>query len=143
MMKTILHFASTACLAAIASIVACGCSGGDTPDLGKVTGKVTLDGKPVAGANIQFYPTEGGRASSAVSDDSGQYELTYKGDLKGAKVGPHVVSVTTAMSPEGEPGDENYKPGQEETIPEKYQGDSELKVDVKAGDNEIPLELKS
>lgn len=113
------------------------------PDLGKVTGKVTLDGKPVAGANIQFYPAEGGRASNAVSKDDGSYTLIYKGDYQGAKIGKHIVSVSTREDSEGEPGDEGYKPGREEEIPEKYHGESELEFEVKAGSNEINLDLKT
>lgn len=140
-MKRIL-FALNFTFVMFVSAMIVGCAGGDMPDLGTVTGKVTLDGKPVPKANIQFYPAEGGRASYAVSEDDGSYTLIYKGDVEGAKVGQHIVSVSTAGDSVGEPGDEDYKPGKEETIPEKYRGESELKKEVKAGANEINLDLK-
>lgn len=115
----------------------------DTPDLGTVSGLVTLDGTPVANAEIVFKPLGGGRISTGVSDDSGAYTLEYKNNTPGAKVDRHRVSVRTGREAEGLPQMEGYVPPVKETIPEKYIIKSELEVDVKAGENTIPLDLTS
>ena len=61
-----------------------GC-GGDTPPLGQVTGTVTLDGKPVDGATIQFEPTTSGLPTAfGRTDSQGKYELWYSRGNKGA-----------------------------------------------------------
>ena len=51
-------------------IVSIGCGSSDEPELGTVTGSVTMDGKPLANVWIGFAPTEG-RASMAITDKDG------------------------------------------------------------------------
>lgn len=127
------------------SLMIVGCSGGpgDTPPIGTVSGIVLLDGKPVPNASIMFKPLSGGRVSSAVSDDQGNYTLQYRNNMPGAKVDRHRVSVWTGKEAEGFPDMEGYVPPAKETIPAKYRGTSELEVDVLDGDNTIPLDLTS
>ena len=128
--------------ALVAALAMCcvGCGG----DMGRVTGTVTLDGKPLPEAIITFYPQggEGGRASAGMTDENGKYELTFSRTEKGAKVGEHLVTITTAV----DAGD--YSEGNEESInaeqvPTKYNAKSELKEQVKSGNNEINFELDS
>jgi hypothetical protein len=73
-----------------------GCSAGHS--LAPVSGKVTRNGKGVAGASITFQPvaaTNPGPSSLAESDANGKYELKVKGEDKaGAVVGSHRVYVT-------------------------------------------------
>lgn len=78
-----------ACLASVA-----GCSSGDQPDLGLVTGRITLNGEPLPNVEVAFQP-ENGRPSYGETDEDGNYELTYIRDTKGAKVGTHRVLVRT------------------------------------------------
>lgn len=115
----------------------------DAPDLGTVQGTVKLDGEIVAGASLLFYPVDGGRSSTAVTDAEGKYSLEYKTDSPGAKVGKHHVSVSTAVDAEGERGDEDYQPGQKESIPVKYGPDGDLHFDVVPGPNTIDIDLTS
>lgn len=80
------------------------------PPLGQVTGTVTLNAKPVVGAEIWFYPENpkiksGDKefkvtASQGRTDASGNYELTYLGDLKGAVVGTCHVQVIAPGYPD-------------------------------------------
>lgn len=128
----------------LAALVQLGCGGvSDMPEVGTVSGKLTLDGKPVENATIMFHPIEDGRSSTATSDADGNYELEYMPGTPGAKIGQHEVVVTTFVEESGtDEGDEKV-PGREEIIPEKYQPQSELKVEVKAGDNTINLDLTS
>lgn len=117
----------------------CGCGGGgaDVPDLGGVTGKLTVNGQPLANAVVTFNPVADGRPSSGVSDSDGTYELMYTVDNAGATIGQHSVVVTAG----GAGGD------YEGDAPEKTAGlpasasDGSIKQDVKAGDNQINIDL--
>ncbi|MCA9015149.1 MAG: hypothetical protein KDA74_06495 [Planctomycetaceae bacterium] len=118
------------------SLCCAGCGEGtpsDTPDLGRVSGTVTMDGKPLANVAVTFEP-ETGKPSFGRTDESGHYELVYKNE-QGAKVGQHTVRVTT---PTEGPEDTGKDP-----IPAKYNTKSTLKKEVKQGANEINLELTS
>lgn len=64
--------------------LAIGCGGGK----GKVTGNVTLDGKPLPGGTIVFHPTKGTPVSAEITD--GQYTITN------APTGTLAVTVDTA-----------------------------------------------
>lgn len=122
-----------------------GCGGGadDMPDVGHVTGVVTLDGAPLANAKVFFSPTESGRTSEAVTDAEGKYELRYIRDIMGAKVGEHSVRVTTgAPAIIGDDG-KVETPAVPEKVPAKYNTESTLKKEVKPGDQEIDLQLTS
>ncbi len=127
-------------LEGIACISVCwagwGCGSGDGPKVGKVSGKVTLDGKPLAGALVTFMP-EKGRSSSGRTNDAGQYELSYTFEQMGAAVGKHSVRITTATTDNAE------SPVAQEKLPAKYHRDTELKAEVKPGSNKVDFELSS
>jgi len=137
----------TIVLATLYSVVVAGCGKpGDYPDLIPVSGTVTMDGQPLAGARVSFVP-DGARPSSGTTDASGRYELQYTGEYAGAVVGKHRVSISkTAPDPNYTPGpeEEDDEPGQVETIPKQYRGiDSELTAEVKAGANTLDFDLTS
>ena len=55
-----------------------GCSGGGGPPSGGVTGKVTVDGQPVTGGSIRFYPVSAdskSKASGGVIGPDGSYAV--------------------------------------------------------------------
>src|SRR6476620_11746826 len=90
-----------------------GCRGENVPGLGRVTGTVTLDGKPVADASVMFEGAKPGEPPSlAKTDASGVYELYYSRGHKGATIGEHAVYISTYR----EANDENPT-AQKETIP--------------------------
>lgn len=74
-------------------VSAIGCGNSDRPALANASGKVTLDGQPVAQATVTFYPVAGGRPSAAITDSQGQYTMNSFDDARGAIVGDHNVSV--------------------------------------------------
>lgn len=125
---------------AIGWVWASGCRSrpSDQPDLGTVTGVVTMDGAPLAGVLISFAP-EAGRASQAVTDSEGRYELIYIGKTMGAKVGNHTVHITTPVEDESDPDARKVK----ETIPAKYNKNTTLTAEVKAGKNTVDFKLES
>lgn len=136
----------------LACLAAAGCSGDPDivePDLGQVTGVVKLDGEPAKQVQVVFLP-EGsggdtknvGGISTAMTDDTGRYTLTYKDGVPGAVIGTHTVRI---MRPEGvEPNaDGSIPPPSGPPIPAKYGIDSTLKEEVKAGENTIDFDLTS
>ena len=118
-----------------------GCGGAtDQPDLGDVSGTVTLDGKPLPDATITFQPADG-RPSFGKTDSSGKYTLQYTVNASGAKIGKHSVIITTAYSIEGDDGESKEIP---EKLPAKYStSETELTADVKAGPNTFDYNLSS
>ena len=115
---------------ALLVLLVSGC-GGDRPPLGAVSGVVTLNGLPLAGACVVFEPVEPGRASMGWTDDKGEYRLVYIRDEEGAKVGSHNVRITTA----------NPEAGKPELLPAGYNVRTTLRRDVKAGRNEYDFTL--
>lgn len=131
-------------LCTFSTIFTIGCGDGIVePELGTVSGTVTLDGTPVKNARIIFRPVESGRPSRAETDDAGAYEMKFKREMKGATVGKNEVIVSTRIEGGGSPGDPDYVAPEPETIPEKYNKGvhSELIVDVKPGENAIDIKL--
>lgn len=124
----------------VLAIVGCSAGPGDQPDLGSVTGVVTLDGKPLWKAKVEFEPASG-RPSSGVTNAKGEYELVYSPDEKGAKVGKHTVRITTFAVGEGDAGDVVVT--QPEKVPVVYNTKTELEANVVAGPNTIPFELRT
>ena len=72
-----------------------GCGGGSVgPDTEPVSGTVTMDGKPVEGAQVVFVPSGSGRAASGTTDASGRFKLTTFNPQDGAVVGSYAVTIS-------------------------------------------------
>ncbi|MCL4203148.1 MAG: carboxypeptidase regulatory-like domain-containing protein [Pirellulaceae bacterium] len=113
-------------------LVLAGC-GGDSVSLGEVTGIVTVDGQPVGGLEVRFNPVgDAGGTSLGYTKADGSYQLFYGGGGNGAVLGSHTVSVTAAET-DGE--------GAPVQIPARYNVQSELTFDVKAGKNTFNIEI--
>lgn len=88
-------------LAVLSCLLIAGCGGGEDYEVVPVSGKVTLDGKPVPDLRITFQPqaTENhanpGPGSYGITDKSGRFELAIaKPKGPGAVVGTHTVRIT-------------------------------------------------
>ncbi len=131
-----------------------GCGGsGDQPELGQVSGTVTLDGKPLSGVAVVFQP-DNGRPARGMTNAEGKYELTYIRDTRGTKVGRNRVEIAPS-----EEGGEDEDAGELEdpdspqakkpvnarrpAVPARYNTKSELEADVKPGKNTFDFDLKS
>jgi hypothetical protein len=117
-------------------IVVAGCGGDDAYDLAPVSGRVTLNGAPLAGAQVGLQPIGGGEnpgpGSTGITDADGAYHMaTIHGD-SGAVVGKHRVQVWSNPSREAPASDVDEKP-REERVPKRYNHLSELSLDVPAG----------
>lgn len=115
------------CLALV--LAGCGQRG---PSLVRVTGTVMIDGRPLPNAYIHFTPTAGGRGSHARAAGNGRYALDFLPGRPGAVAGTHRVSISTA--------DES---GGSETVPARYNRESELTATVEPGATTIDFDLKT
>ncbi len=78
-----------------------GCGGSDRPDTYPVTGTLTLNGKPVEGAEISFYGEGAARVAGGRTNADGKYSLTTFETNDGAVAGDHVVTIVK-RKPKGE-----------------------------------------
>jgi hypothetical protein len=112
-----------------------GCGGNK---LVPVSGKVTLNGKPLAGATVTFQPynkgkREAGPASAGETNAQGEFTLKLSGkNANGAVVGEHKVSISALQGPPPSSADDNPKP-RVDLVPERYNTQTELKFQVPAG----------
>lgn len=123
------------------ALFAAGCS-----NLVPVQGEVTLDGQPLAGAQVMFVPTTG-RPATGKTDAHGKFRLTTNHANDGVAAGEYTVTVTANKV------EYQAKPGSEEGFvekliwlaPEKYSrpAESGLKQTVSPTTTQIRLELKS
>lgn len=115
-----------------------GCGSSYQLETAPVSGRVTLDGKPVGPCTIVFTPPQGRAASGPVNPD-GTFTLSTYDAGDGAIVGTHRVAVFIATS------DETDSPSEKPTlIPEHYAtpASSGLVYEVQPGQsNEFHVEL--
>lgn len=131
-------------IGAVAACFLMGCGGrGDRPDLGAVTGTVSMDGKPLPNVWVMFNPTAGGRTSIARTNEEGVYELMYLEGAKGANIGTHKVVIMTYHEDEIEEMKLNTGKSVEDPILPKYNSQTTLTEEVKEGENVIDFYLES
>ncbi len=120
----------------LVGLVVAGCSAKpkDLPDLGLVTGTITLDGKPLENVTVVFE-SETGRSSFGATDAAGRYELIYTGNFKGAIVGKNRVVINSNL--DAPPG-----PDWKDPIPSRYNAKSELTAEVATGTNTFDFALE-
>jgi hypothetical protein len=127
-----------------------GCGGGPKLEFAEVDGKVTLQGKPLSGVMVRFYPVEGGREqlplSAALTDAGGAYSMRHDGDQPGALVGrSRAVISWPSRDLLGAGRDKPASTPANPPIPLRYTVASEtpLLVEVKAGERQtIDLSLE-
>lgn len=125
----------------VVSIV--GCGGETGPKLVKVTGKVTIGGKPAQSATIIFQPVGEGTVASATIGDDGTYDLVTQ-ERFGAIPGSYKVEIVCMQQGSYDP-DAGQKPPLPCNVPPKYgtADSSGLTADVKdPQEGPIDFELK-
>jgi hypothetical protein len=113
-------------------LVALGCGKGY--QVAPVSGRVTLDNRPLANADVRFIPTTGQDLpySFGITDEQGHYELRLGVDNReGAVVGEHHVTISMSQA-HGKimprPGTGNKRLG--EFLPSRYNRASTLTCTV-------------
>ncbi len=127
---------------AIISCLLAGCGGNKNPATYPVKGTVKFNGQPLPDVIVTFFPTEG-RPASGMTDAQGNYTLTTFDPGDGALPGSHKVTVAEP-APKMAEGDYSVPVPKPPRFPVKYtdQIQTDLKAEVKAGENDIPIELK-
>lgn len=101
------------CMALVSSLLT-GCGSGDETDSYKlvpVSGNVTLDGKPLAGAKVLFTPNDGNHPNTPGVDTTGQegnFKLMYRG-RSGVSPGKYSVLIAKTIEPPSVPVPEEFK----------------------------------
>lgn len=121
-------------LLAAALLLAAGCQrGGAVP----VSGRVTLNGQPLANVHVSFQPIAAGTdvnpgsGSYGITDSDGRFTLRLvEGDRSGAAVGKHRIEITPRNTDDD--FDRRGK-GAVTGVPDRYNRKSELTFDVPAG----------
>jgi hypothetical protein len=80
------------------------------PALTRVTGTVTMDGKPVAGADVTFHPaSKQGATAFARTDRLGHFDMKTGGTGRGVLIDDYRVTVTKFTSEEKLPSPDEAK----------------------------------
>jgi hypothetical protein len=123
-----------------------------------VSGTVTLDGKPVAQGIVTFLPAGPSATAGEAAIADGAYRLRA---ADGLAAGPYRVSISAPVPAEAAPARKLARGGPRpdptsgtgvaeapqdvplrESIPAKYNAETTLQVEVKAGaDNAFPFDL--
>jgi hypothetical protein len=111
---------------------------GNLPPLGAVSGKVTMNGKPLANATVRFVPLDdegrhekkGASVAMGVTDDTGKYRLLYVKDTYGAAIGKNRILIQ-AKDDAGH-----------ERVQRDFNTVSQLEREVKSGSQEFDFDLK-
>ena len=135
------------CIFLLAWLGLCGCAADEYRDLKlvEVSGTVTLDGQPLAGAKVSFFGDDK-RDAIGVTDANGRYILMYDSKKAGATQGAKVVRITQAdVDVEGANPDPptSGEGAVKEPIPARYNRNSELKADVTPSNKTFDFALKS
>jgi len=143
---------SGALFAIVALAVVTGCGNpldADYSELQLVTvsGTVTLDSRPLAGARV-IFESEDQTYSYGITNESGAYTLMFNSEQEGVTSGKKNVRITMGgvleESDEGdESGSEESSAQSEVTIPEIYNSSSTLTETVKSGSQTFDFDLKS
>jgi hypothetical protein len=165
-----LKYAPLVVCSVLLPIVGCGPGGvgsGDQQDVYPVTGKITMNGAPVAGATVTFSPQQGQPVAYGRTNSSGEYALTTYEANDGAAEGDYIVLVAKSAGGGSEgpseeemheamtsgediqPGGHGAAGGGDESagslLPEKYssQADSGLTATVTSdGENKFDFDLQ-
>src|SRR2546423_11626348 len=97
------------------------------PELAPVSGHVTLNGKPLETGDVVFQPENGKSPALGRTDAEGRYELAYKRGVMGGPVGQNLVQIRVSRELVHNPPH----------IAARFNSQSELRREVKAGQNEF------
>lgn len=129
------HVPCAAALAVSAFLVGC-----NKPTKGIISGTVTVDGVAAKTGAITFYPTNGKAQTAGANIEDGRYKAEVAPGT--AKVEINVPKVIGQKKLYNTPNSPVY-PLTAELLPAKYNTESELKADIKLGENEQNFDLKT
>ncbi|BBO33829.1 carboxypeptidase-like regulatory domain-containing protein [Lacipirellula parvula] len=144
------HIRLFACAGVVLFVAGCG-PRSTAPATVPVTGKVTLEGEPVASAIVSLAPTSdsaGSVPAQATTNESGEFEVSTifdQGRTTQAGMTPGTYALTVTKL-EQLPAQAHITRAPKNLLPKKYEStdSSELKATINAdGDNFLALDLKN
>lgn len=110
----------------------------------KVTGQVTLDGKPVPGATLVFHPIDASKFKwqerpQAKTDDQGNFTVTTYQMGDGAPAAEYRVGIAVLAGGDDE-GNDQQKRSKQVRLPQKYASHETSGVTAKVEARETRLE---
>lgn len=131
-----------------AVLLAAGCGGGDGKNRQEVSGRVTVDGAPLANGLIEFQPKDpSGPTPCSAPIKDGQFRVEK---AVGPAPGEYLVRINVTGRTDAIPVPEGHKgppPVPKDwmppPLPERYNVTTELKATIVAGKNEVNFELKA
>jgi hypothetical protein len=126
-------------LLAFSLVILAGCSSGD-PNSGEVSGTVTIDGQPAKEGAIAFMPVSGNAPTAGGVIADGKY--TAKVHIGTAKVEIRIPKIVGQKKVYDTP-DSPVRPIMDESLPKKYNDETELTFDVKPGANQHDFDLST
>ncbi|WP_417394578.1 hypothetical protein [Gimesia chilikensis] len=138
-MKTVAYYLMLACAAGV--LAGCG-GGGSGPTNYPVSGKVTVDGEPLAEGDIIFRDAEGKATSGAGKIEEGAFSFETVAGKKAVVITAtrEIPGKTVAGGAPGEPA----VPAVEQYLPAEYNEKTTLEAEVsESGPNEFTFELKT
>jgi len=129
-----------------AAALAGGCGGGDSKVV--VHGAITLDGKPLDGAQVQLVAMDAANLRAHVARTDAEGHFTIQSDAASGPIEPgmYVVLVLKYGSKDGKTGPTGETMGLPNIVPALYsdRGHTPNKVEIRAGTNELePIKLES
>jgi hypothetical protein len=143
-------------LICVSILVNAGC-GSKYPATAPVSGKISINGKPVTQGRISFHPTTGDRPALANIQPDGSYALTTFEHGDGALLGHHKVSIKSTRIENAPPPPKDFREEAAQAaelakqggphlvfiVDKKYYDErtTDLEAEVKAGNNQIDFNL--
>jgi hypothetical protein len=139
---------------AILGLFVTGCGGVDYGPTGKITGRLTMDGKPLAaGTAVSFMQMEKGFLAFGLTDADGKFQVDSfnNGDMPAGvykvMIAPPAAAAPAPKDVSAEEAFENpelLEPTVKAEFPKKYRetATSGLEYDIQAGKNDIKIDLK-
>lgn len=119
------------------AVLASGCS---KRTKGTISGTVTVDGAAPKTGAITFYPSDGKAQTAGAQIRDGHYKAEVAPGMAKVEVRvPKVVGQKKLYDTPNSP----VQPITAEVLPAKYNVESELKADIKLGENEQNFDLKT
>lgn len=162
--KRRIAFFEPRCLAAVTALLSLGilsgCGGTDRPEVVPVSGTVTFNDEPVAGATVRFLADGAPRPATGVTAEDGTFQLTTYEPNDGAVPGTHRVTVTKSPEQAEPPAavtdleSDAYTDAMQQAqktprgnggLPGRYAdpGRTDLSIEIRPGEpNKVELELK-
>jgi hypothetical protein len=124
-------------------LLSCASRGSSGPEIASVSGRITMDGKPLPHATVVFIP-ENGRPAGARTDQDGNYVLNFSEGRRGAIPGANSVRISTVRDAEKDENGKALVPESKETVPMEYNAASKLTFTVEPKKKNVAnFDLKS